>query len=59
MRVMGNHSGVMVRANGTSLAAPQAARWLANQLAAGKSLTWVRGQIGASGPTARVGKVVP
>lgn len=59
MRVMGNHSGVTVRANGTSLAAPQAARWLANQLAAGKSLTWVRGQIGASGPTARVGKVVP
>lgn len=59
MRVMGNHSGVMVRANGTSLAAPQAARWLANQLAACHSLTAVRGQIGASGPTARVGKVVP
>jgi len=48
IRVSGSQSGMFVRANGTSLAAPQAARWLADQLAAGVPLNRLR-------PRARVG----
>ena len=33
MRVAGSHSGMVLRGNGTSLAAPQAARYIANRLA--------------------------
>jgi hypothetical protein len=59
MRVMGNRSGVVVRANGTSLAAPQAARWVANQLVSGQTLSLVRVAIAASPRNTRKGKIVP
>jgi hypothetical protein len=59
MRVMGNRTGVVVRANGTSLAAPQAARWIANQLAGGTKLTDIDKEIKKAPRTNRVGKVVP
>lgn len=49
IRVSGNGSGAVLRMNGTSLAAPQAARWLANRLADGTSMAEIRRQI-ADGP---------
>jgi len=42
VRVVGSQSGMLLRVNGTSMAAPQAARWLANQLEAGQTLTGIR-----------------
>lgn len=45
IRVSGSQSGMVVRANGTSMAAPQAARWLAKQFAAKKSLTEIREEL--------------
>lgn len=62
MRVMGNRTGVVVRANGTSMAAPQAARWMANRLAGTppQSLAHIRHEIKIDAErTTRVGKVVP
>ncbi len=38
IRVAGQRSGSVARFNGTSMAAPQAARWIANQLAGGMSI---------------------
>jgi hypothetical protein len=45
IRVSGSTGGSTVRVNGTSLAAPQAARWIANQLADGASMATVRARI--------------
>jgi len=59
MRVMGNRSGVVVRANGTSLAAPQAARWVANQLAIGVTLNQIQHDISKAPRTTRKGLVIP
>ena len=42
IRVSGNTSASAGRMNGTSMAAPQAARWIANQLAEGMSLRQIR-----------------
>jgi hypothetical protein len=50
IRVSGRHSGMVHRMNGTSVAAPQAARWLANRLAAGESLEQLRKEIASRGP---------
>jgi hypothetical protein len=59
MRVMGNRSGVVVRANGTSLAAPQAARWVANRLAIGDTLSQIQHDISKAPRTTRKGLVIP
>lgn len=45
IRVAGQRSGSVARFNGTSVAAPQAARWIANQLAAGASIASIDAQI--------------
>lgn len=45
IRVSGSLSSSVVRMNGTSLAAPQAARWVAEQLASGISLAQLRAQL--------------
>ena len=45
IRVSGNTSASVGRMNGTSVAAPQAARWIANQLAAGRTLAQIRGPV--------------
>lgn len=57
VRVSGNLSGTVLRMNGTSVAAPQAARRLADFMGSGKPLTQVRRALSAlpSGP--RRGKV--
>ena len=58
IRVSGNTSASVARMNGTSVAAPQAARWIANRLAAGDSVADVRrfiGQIKSNAP--RIGKL--
>lgn len=49
IRVSGSQSGMVLRGNGTSIAAPQAARWIANQLAHGRSLDSIRTEL-AQGP---------
>lgn len=49
IRVSGNSSGSVVRVNGTSVAAPQAARWLANRMAAGATLRDIREYLEAKG----------
>ncbi len=58
MLVAGSQSGTVARSDGTSLAAPQVARWLAEQVAGGQSLDAV-----LNGPwtgrTARRGAWVP
>lgn len=59
MWVSGTQSGMILRATGTSLAAPQVARWIANRLAANTSLKRIRKAVKAAPRTARVGKVVP
>lgn len=62
IRVSGSQSGMVVRANGTSMAAPQAARWIANQLSgtagAPKTLAEIRQAIDPNRTTRR-GKVIP
>lgn len=58
IRVSGSQSGIVIRANGTSLAAPQAARWIAEQLANGEDLSKIRTEV-AKYATTRVGKVIP
>jgi hypothetical protein len=45
VRVSGNCSGSVIRMNGTSVAAPQAARWLANRLADGANLAQIREEL--------------
>jgi hypothetical protein len=58
IRVSGNASASVARMNGTSVAAPQVARWLANQLAVGRTLPQIRRQIeGRKGGDRRRGKV--
>ena len=42
IRVSGSQGGMVVRMNGTSMAAPQAARWLANQMGDGQPLPDIR-----------------
>ncbi len=59
VRVSGNLSGSVLRMNGTSVSAPQAARWLANQLAWGQTLAQVRKKIRNPGNTPRRGFVIP
>ncbi|KRC11538.1 hypothetical protein ASE11_19215 [Hydrogenophaga sp. Root209] len=57
IRVSGSQSGMVLRANGTSMAAPQAARYLTNRLAVGDTLSTVRAELAASMQgTARLGK---
>lgn len=48
IRVSGSTGGATVRMNGTSVAAPQAARWMANRLASGVPLATVRQDLQAS-----------
>lgn len=63
IRVSGNTSACVLRMNGTSVAAPQATRWLANQLVQ-RSLSEIRRELGmpkegSDERTARRGKRVP
>lgn len=57
IRVSGSQSGMVVRANGTSMAAPQAARWLNNKLEAGKTLKEIRDYLDTLPGTARRGRL--
>lgn len=62
IRTGGNLSGMVLRANGTSVAAPQVTRWIANGLANGWTLASLRYALGER-PTepqrsARVGKII-
>lgn len=57
IRVSGSQSGTVLRANGTSMAAPQAARYLVNELASPKTLAQVRHELENTGRgNARLGK---
>lgn len=57
IRVSGSQSGMVLRANGTSMAAPQAARYLVNELASPKTLAQVRHELENTGRgNARLGK---
>lgn len=61
-RVSGNTSACVLRMNGTSVAAPQAARWLADELAAGRTVAQVRADLQSAPPPerdARRGRLVP
>lgn len=60
IRVSGSQSGMVLRANGTSMAAPQAARYLINRLADGRhTLTQERAELAKiKSPNARLGKKV-
>jgi hypothetical protein len=58
IRVSGNGSGSVARVNGTSVAAPQVSRWLANQLAAGLGMAQIRRLIArGKGGNGRRGKI--
>ena len=57
VRVSGNTSAAVARMNGTSVAAPQAARWIANQLADNQTLAQIRRRIRASKGDARRGRI--
>ena len=57
VRVSGNTSAAVARMNGTSVAAPQATRWIANQLAAGRTLAQIRQRIRAAKGDARRGRI--
>lgn len=60
IRVTGNHSGCVLRTNGTSMAAPRAARWIADQLGRGAAtLDQIRADANANRIDARRGKQVP
>lgn len=52
IRVCGNLTGSVNRMNGTSIAAPQVARWLAGRLAAGDTRDQCIPQVGAKDPAA-------
>ncbi len=62
IRVSGNTSACVLRMNGTSVAAPQATRWLANELTK-KPLSTIRKELDTTGPasprTRRRGVKVP
>ncbi len=59
IRVSGSQSGMVLRANGTSMAAPQAARYLVNQLAGGSTPTLEHTALKLTGRgNARLGKKV-
>jgi hypothetical protein len=60
IRVSGSQSGMVLRANGTSMAAPQAARYLVNRLAGGRhTLTQEWAELAKiKSPNARLGKKV-
>lgn len=62
LRVSGNSSGAVLRANGTSVAAPQAARWIANRLAEGpgapeERLAQIWAEIASASGDARLGRI--
>lgn len=57
IRVGGSSGGVVLRMNGTSVAAPQAARWIANRLAAGGTLADIRREIAAGTGDERRGRL--
>ena len=59
IRVAGSRSGMVVRSNGTSMAAPQAARWIAHGLARGFSLAQIYAWLPTAGRDARRGPKVP
>ena len=60
IRVAGNASGYVLRTNGTSMAAPRAARWIAAELCQGKTLAQIRAAATAGRPRdARRGHPVP
>jgi len=48
IRVGGSQGGMVVRMNGTSMAAPQAARWLANEMGSGRRLDDIRAALASS-----------
>lgn len=52
LRVSGMGSGTVLRMNGTSVAAPQATRWIGNQLAKGRSVAEIRQQLDCRSPAA-------
>lgn len=57
LRVSGNTSAAVMRMNGTSVAAPQASRWIANRLAAGQTLERIRRVIERRKGDSRRGRV--
>jgi hypothetical protein len=58
IRVSGNFGGSVIRMNGTSVATPQAARWIANRLASGAGLEQVRKELaGADQGDERSGRI--
>jgi hypothetical protein len=63
MRVAGSRSGMVLRANGTSMAAPMAARWIANRLAGNitprVTLAELRDELKGQRIDARRGKPLP
>ena len=59
IRVAGSRSGMVLRSNGTSMAAPQAARYIAGRLAGGDSLAQIKASLPPSLRDARRGPCVP
>lgn len=60
IRTAGSQSGMVLRTNGTSMAAPLAARWIAQQLAGGQTLAQIKAAVlAAPGRNARRGMAVP
>lgn len=59
IRVSGSQSGMVVRANGTSLAAPQATRWIANRLAQTPRVSAVRREVAGSTDPRKGVKLLP
>ena len=57
IRVSGSIGGTIVRMNGTSVAAPQAARYIANRLAHGDTLEQIRADIGSAHGDRRLGRI--
>ena len=57
IRVSGSISSMTVRMNGTSVAAPQAARYIANRLASGDDLAKIRADIGHGTGDRRLGHI--
>ena len=62
VRTAGSQSGMVLRTNGTSMAAPLAARWIAQQLALPRTLADIKDELelaNANHPNARRGMSVP
>ena len=59
IRVAGSRSGMVLRANGTSMAAPQVARYVALRLASGEKLAQIRQSLPPGPRDARRGPKVP